>query len=196
MGYEEAGWGEQLKLKPPGKCGLRTSEYLNYGQFRGLGGHEDHGSIFTVLFALSDPKGYQGGEYYIIPRNEPKNRAYYFKPRQFSAIVFLAETHHGVTDIEGQSGSREMFTNEFWKFDDPPWKGSHRPHGTRMEMFHEMVDEELDLPEDYYQGEDVERLWYASHDEEGEDEEEESEDDDEEADDDDDDFYMAAQSEL
>jgi len=179
MGYEEAGWGEQLKLKPPSKCGLRTSEYLNYGQFKGLGGHEDQGSLFTVLFALSDPKGYRGGEYYIVPRDD---HAYYFKPRQYSAILFLSETHHGVTDINVESGTREMFTNEFWLFDDPPWKGSHRPHETRMGMFENLVDEELNPPEDYFQREDVERLWNYSRQYESDDSDDEDEDSIEESD--------------
>lgn len=95
LAYETAGWGKELRLRPPNTCGLRTSEYLNYDGFKGLGGHSDSGSLFTTLFALTDPKLYKGGEYYILPMDEPDDRLYYFKPRRYSAIVFLSETFHG-----------------------------------------------------------------------------------------------------
>lgn len=122
---------------PPGTCGLRTSEYLSYRDFKNLGEHCDSGSYFTVLFSLSDPRSYCGGEYYIVDDEEVK---YFFKPRQHSAIVFLSETPHGVTDIV--SGHREMFTNELWPFDDPPW-GRFRPDQGTMDLFVKRVDEEV-----------------------------------------------------
>jgi hypothetical protein len=95
LAYKTAGWGRELNLRPPNTCGLRTSEYLNYDGFKGLGGHSDTGSLYTTLFALTDPKLYKGGEYYIFPMDEPDDRLYYFKPRQYSAVVFLSETFHG-----------------------------------------------------------------------------------------------------
>jgi hypothetical protein len=157
LAYETAGWGgEQLKLLPPKKSGLRTSEHLNYQKFSSLGGHTDSGSLFTTLFALSDPKRYQGGEFYILPRDEPDDRMYYFKPRQHSAVVFLAETHHGVTDLDGP---REMFTNEFWVYDDAPWRGSSRAENANMHMFVDRVKETLDHTVDYYKGGDLADLW-------------------------------------
>ncbi len=95
LAYKTAGWGKELNLRPPNSCGLRTSEYLNYDGFKGLGGHSDTGSLYTTLFALTDPKLYKGGEYYILPMDDPDDRLYYFKPRQYSAVVFLSETFHG-----------------------------------------------------------------------------------------------------
>ena len=153
MAYEMASWGTRLNLRPPGRCGLRTSEYLDYKNFKSLGTHLDAESIFTVLFALSDSKSYRGGEYYIRPRHQ--SNLYYFKPRQYSAIVFLSETNHGVTDIE--SGVREMFTNEFWKFDDPPWHMSTRPELEEMELFTKNY-EELELDTKNLEDVDLEKI--------------------------------------
>ena len=61
MAYDHAEWGSssssgEMNLPEPSTCGLRTSEYLDYGKFKGLGGHSDAGSLYTVLFALSNPK--------------------------------------------------------------------------------------------------------------------------------------------
>jgi hypothetical protein len=156
LAYETAGWGKQLKLLQPSKCGLRASEYLNYGQFKRLGSHLDDGSLFTALFALSDTKLYQGGEFHILPRNEPDDRMYYFKPRQYSAIVFLSETYHGVTDL---AGPREMFTNEFWVYDDAPWDNSKRAGHVEMDVFVQRAEELLDHSVDYYKREDMAGLW-------------------------------------
>ena len=160
MAYEEGEWGNQLDLPHPDECGLRTSEYLSYGEFKALGKHVDGGSIYTTIFALSDPESYEGGEYYIIPRDQPSNdKQYFFKPQQYSAMVFLSETQHGVQDIS--SGHRAMFTNEFWHFPDPPFPGSRRPPEHHMGVFTEMTEHELDVPEDdkYYKAEDLMRLW-------------------------------------
>jgi hypothetical protein len=78
---------------------------------------------------------YQGGEYFI---NDSHRNKFYFKPRQYSAVVFLSESNHGVTDIV--SGHREMFTNELWKYDDPPWP-ILRPLHSPMELFLERCEE-------------------------------------------------------
>ena len=151
MAYDHAEWGRLRtitlpNLPEPSKCGLRTSEYLDYGKFKGLGGHSDAGSVYTVLFALSNPKMYKGGEYYIRPQDDEEQIYYYFKPRQYSVIVFLSDTYHGVTDIE--SGVREMFTNEYWEFDDPPWHSSLRPNTDDMDLFTKKCDSFF--PIDYY----------------------------------------------
>jgi len=143
MAYDHAEWGRLRtltlpKLPEPSTCGLRTSEYLDYGKFKGLGGHSDAGSLYTVLFALSNPKMYKGGEYYIRPQDDEEQVYYYFKPRQYSVIVFLSDSYHGVTDIE--SGVREMFTNEYWEFDDPPWHSSLRPNTDDMDLFTKKCD--------------------------------------------------------
>lgn len=88
-----------------------------------------------TLTLLCFLRQYQGGEYFIRDSNRNK---YYFKPRQYSAVVFLSESNHGVTDIV--SGHREMFTNELWKYDDPPWPELRPLHST-MELFLERCEE-------------------------------------------------------
>lgn len=144
MAYETAAWGgEHHNLRPPRTCGVRTSELLNYDEFKGLGGHDDIGSIFTILFTLSDSKLYEGGEFYIGPRpyNEEDGwyeRLYYFKPRQYSAIIFLSRMYHGVTSLTG--GKREMFANELWMYGDAP-AFEFRPSNSAMHFFTQRVDE-------------------------------------------------------
>lgn len=113
----------------PGECGIRTSEFLNYTTFKSLGEYGDSGSVYTVIFSLSAPEDYVGGEYFI---KDSSGDYHYFKPKQYSAMVFLSESKHGVTDIE--SGHREMYTNEYWRYDDPPFP-HYRPRLERMELF-------------------------------------------------------------
>jgi len=170
MAYDHAEWGRLrtltlTKLPEPITCGLRTSEYLDYGKFKGLGGHSDAGSLYTVLFALSNPKMYKGGEYYVRPQDDEEQVYYYFKPRQYSVIVFLSDTYHGVTDIE--SGVREMFTNEYWEFDDPPWHSSLRPNTDDMDLFTKKCDSFF--PIDYYRDDKINgrKEYYKSCEEEG-----------------------------
>jgi len=122
MAYDHAEWGSSSKqtsnLPEPSTCGLRTSEYLDYGKFKGLGGHSDAGSVYTVLFALSNPKMYKGGEYYIRPQDEEEQVYYYFKPRQYSVVVFLSDTYHGVTVLTLFKAYHEwalqMYNNILW----------------------------------------------------------------------------------
>jgi hypothetical protein len=165
LAFDQANW-DTVNYPPPGTLGLRTTEYLSYHDFKHLGGHDDAGSIYTILFALSDPKFYEGGEYFI---NDTSGRRYYFKPRQFSAIVFLSESYHGVTDIV--SGHREMFTNELWKYDDPPWP-QLRPRHETMDLFLErcvkMDPDDIDraLWPRWPSTEDVEK-WLAENGREG-----------------------------
>jgi hypothetical protein len=54
LAYQEANW-HTVDHPPPGTLGLRTTEYLSYRNFKHLAEHEDGGSTYTVLFALSDP---------------------------------------------------------------------------------------------------------------------------------------------
>jgi hypothetical protein len=132
--YERTNWKDH-SLTPPGECGLRTSEYLDYRRFKTLGEHDDRGSIYTVLYALSDPSEYEGGQYFILDSDDTKH---FFKPKQYSALVFLSEKTHGVSEIE--SGHRRMFTNEYWILDDPPWPETNRPKNEHMEIFVEKCD--------------------------------------------------------
>jgi 2OG-Fe(II) oxygenase superfamily len=121
---------------PPTKdCGLRTTEYLNYHGYKSLGDHDDAGSLYTVIFALSDPSSYEGGEFYI--REQPRSsRVHALKPEQFSAFVFLSEKWHGVMPL---TGDRQMFTNELWIHADPPWK-RFRPCRESMAHFTERFE--------------------------------------------------------
>ena len=153
MAYKSAGW-DKMNLMAPSKCGIRTSEHLNYDSFGSLGVHSDTGSLFTALFALSDPKKYQGGEFYI--RNEEEGDDYYFKPRQYSALVFLSDRDHGVTAL---NGPRKMFTNEFWVYEDPPWMVSTRPGNEAMNVFVKRVDEQYVGERDYLEVEDMMSVW-------------------------------------
>lgn len=161
LAFGEAQW-QAAGYPSPGTLGLRTTEYLSYSGFKCLGEHADSGSIYTILFAMAHPKEvsgflivhiegdtgrewlslyfvscpqYQGGEFFI---NDSNGHKYYFKPRQYSAVVFLSESNHGVTEIV--SGHREMFTNELWKYDDPPWPEA-RPLHASMELFLEHCEE-------------------------------------------------------
>jgi hypothetical protein len=119
---------------------------LDYRRFKSLGAHEDGGSLYTVIYALSDPSEYEGGHYFILDSDDTKH---FFKPKQYSALVFLSENTHGVTDIE--SGHRLMFTNEYWILEDPPWPDTNRPANEYMELFVEKCDikSEQELVENY-----------------------------------------------
>mmetsp|Transcript_51014 Transcript_51014/g.76270 ORF Transcript_51014/g.76270 Transcript_51014/m.76270 type:complete len:381 (-) Transcript_51014:203-1345(-) len=128
---KHAGW-KSRGLPSIRDLGLRTSEHLAYGTFEktGLTQHDDGGSIYTILFSLSDPDEYEGGEYYALDGDDKVH----FKPEKFSAIVFLSETYHGVEGISW--GRREMYTNEFWDLPDVPYP-YNRPdrYDPRFEYF-------------------------------------------------------------
>ena len=61
-----------------------------------------------------------------------------------------------MTDIDGP---REMFTNEFWVYDDAPWGTSSRPINALMDVFVKRVEETLDNSVDYYKWHDMTDLW-------------------------------------
>jgi len=132
--------------EPLSECGIRTSEHLSYDKWGVLGYHEDTGSDYTVLAALSEPNSYEGGGFSLCPDSEyskgidhvdSAGRRYFtsqndanratgrdcpyritIKPERLSAIVFLSIFSHGVEDI--LSPGRVMFTNEFWRYGDVP----------------------------------------------------------------------------
>ncbi|KAL7552425.1 hypothetical protein ACHAWF_015662 [Thalassiosira exigua] len=128
---QEASWTPEYGFPDPSTLGLRTSEHLSYKGFKNLGSHSDTGSIYTVLFALSDSKHYEGGEFYIRGSN---GRPYFIKLKQHSAIVFLSEYTHGVTDIG--TGHRRTFANELWVHEDTPFFLT-RAENEMMELFEE-----------------------------------------------------------
>lgn len=173
LAYETANWkqhpmtsrsrsidqDEDALLPPPGECGLRTTELLSYKGFKHLGEHGDGGSTYTVVFSFSDPKTFQGGEYFLHIHNNKQNEYFYLKPRQYSAIVFLSNESHGVTDIAG-NGVREMFANELWVHDDPPFP-QLRPQKEHMELFTKWVNED---EEDEFDPKDPGSFWPSDDD--------------------------------
>ena len=84
LAYREVGWVHNGTLRAPETLGLRTSEYLSYKKFTdGLGSHGDTGSVYTVIFALTDPKEYGGGEFYLeLEDDDGEETKYHFKPEQ------------------------------------------------------------------------------------------------------------------
>jgi 2OG-Fe(II) oxygenase superfamily len=123
------GWHSQPDVFPaPMHCGLRTTEYLNYSGYKNLGEHDDAGSLYTVIFSLSDPDSYEGGQFCIHERSPLRSssssttgtgRTHTLKPDRYSAVVFLSQKWHGVKELRGD---RRMFTNELWRSADPPWR--------------------------------------------------------------------------
>ena len=133
---------------PVSECGIRTTEHLSYDRWQGLGFHEDGGSDYTVLVALSDPSDYQGGAFSLCPEylNNPEHHELdasnhqgragcpdmiSVKPNKRSAIVFLSEFSHGVESIE--SPGRVMFANELWRYGDVP-ATQYRPEAHEFVM--------------------------------------------------------------
>jgi hypothetical protein len=75
LAFDHAKWQHTTvnNYPPPGTLGLRTTEYLSYRDFKSLGEHDDSESIYTVLFALTDPNDYQGGELYFTDSSREKH---------------------------------------------------------------------------------------------------------------------------
>lgn len=143
VAYDAANWKEQVMiswnatykenvfLPPPGELGVRSSEHLTYKTIKHIGGHTDKGSIYTVVFSLSDPDTFQGGEFFL---QTPTNGTYvYLKPNKYSAVVFLSEETHGVENV--RDGVRETFATEYWPFDDTPWDEWRPSRPEIMELF-------------------------------------------------------------
>jgi hypothetical protein len=106
---------------PVSETGIRTSEHLAYDRFRTLSYHDDSGSDYTVLVALSNPEDYEGGYFSLCPEfpNEKcEENKISIKPKRLSAIVFLSDSEHGVQDI--LSKGRVMMANELWRYGDAP----------------------------------------------------------------------------
>ena len=115
----ESNYPTRLYPDPVLETGIRTSEHLTYDKFRALGYHGDGGSEYTVLIALANPQDYEGGVYTLCPENTKTcENKISVKPNRLSAVVFLSETEHGVTDIK--SPGRVMMANELWRYGDAP----------------------------------------------------------------------------
>ena len=147
---------------PPEKCGLRTSEFIRYSHFDRLPMHRDVGSYYTILFVISDPDSYDGGKF--LMRDSLDEKVYSTKPKQYSAIVFLSETFHGVSPINTDNsssahGMREMFTNELWLHPDSP-QDTFRPPQEDMELFTKRIDDIVkERGDDNLSGVDLRALW-------------------------------------
>jgi len=128
IAYEAADWmyltieDDILETEPrnaqpaPKDVGIRTSEHLTYKDFPSLGSHTDSGSSYTLNIALSGPEDYEGGEFFIVDKEDIKHT---MKVDKYSCIVFLGGKYfHGVST--GISGNREMFSTEYWAYPDIP----------------------------------------------------------------------------
>jgi len=113
----------------PMSLGIRTSEHLSYKGWRSLEAHKDIGSIYTIMISVKDPTKYDGGEFFLHNSIFDSTDV---KLEQFSAIVFLSNTIHGVRPIT--SGHRESFVTELWTEDDSPI-GMCRPTEEQWEKF-------------------------------------------------------------
>lgn len=120
LAWKSACW-DDIGYPDPFALGIRTSEHLVYESWRGLKGHKDKDSIYTVMISIASPQDYEGGEFFV---HNSLWKSTNIKPDQFSAIVFLSETTHGVQPIS--SGHRETFVTELWTSDDSPL-GMNRP---------------------------------------------------------------------
>ncbi|KAL7553612.1 hypothetical protein ACHAWF_018654, partial [Thalassiosira exigua] len=110
----------RVKAMPePEHLGFRASEHLSYDDFPLLAEHHDGtDTAYTINFALSGPSDYDGGELYVDDNDHLRT---YFKPEKHSCTVFLGGHYlHGVTEIRGKGGRREMFSNEMWFNPDIP----------------------------------------------------------------------------
>ena len=139
----------EKKMYPPQEVGIRASEHLTYNDFKeGLAEHHDGDTCYTMNFAFSDYQDYDGGEFFILSRDDEQyephfdrhgnvdntHNVYEFrdtvKPNKYEALVFLGGRYmHGVTEITG--GYREMFSTELWAFPDTPFGSnlwSNYPH--------------------------------------------------------------------
>jgi len=132
--FIESSYSTRKWPDPLSECGIRTTEHLSYDKWGVLGYHEDGGSEYTVLAALSDPDDYEGGMFSICPlsRNDPDMweelegkfagpnclDKVSIKPKKNSAIVFLSKVNHGVEDI--LTPGRVTFANELWRYGHVP----------------------------------------------------------------------------
>lgn len=120
-------YSSEWRPDPIKDCGIRTTEHLSYDEWKSLGFHEDAGSDYTVLVALSDPSDYEGGAFSICPEYDNTQDVYIngdtncadkvsVRPKKLSAVVFLSEFSHGVEEIK--SKGRRTFANELWRYGD------------------------------------------------------------------------------
>jgi len=139
--WEAAGWSKDERTFPPvdaehnpdgtwtskysskwcpdpiQECGIRTTEHLSYDRWKGLGFHDDTGSDYTVLVALSDPSDYEGGNFSICMQgDEDCTEKVSVRPKKLSAVVFLSEFSHGVEEIKSEG--RRTFASELWRYGD------------------------------------------------------------------------------
>jgi hypothetical protein len=113
--YYKANWDKRFdrdECPHPSTLGLRTAEYIHYEHTAYLGHHEDSNSVYTISIALSHPHEYNGGMFHLWSGEAM------FKVPRLSAISFLAETMHSVTQVTG--GQRNVLVVELWRRSDSP----------------------------------------------------------------------------
>jgi len=153
---------------------MRTIEHLSYDNWKHLGDHEDAGSLYTVLIALSDPTDYVGGKFGIeYTTASQRRKRFETKLERFSAMVIQSERQHGVREL-GSPG-RVTLATELWNHGDVP-EGGWRPSGGAFEDYQETgVWDDASDSDDKYGGESR----VAKEDEEKDEEEEDEKDEDE-----------------
>lgn len=191
MAWDAGKWGEIRdpllgpRFPDPLQCGMRTIEHLSYDSWKNLGDHEDGGSLYTVLIALSDPADYVGGRFGIeYTTSSQRHKRFETKPQIFSAMVFHSECQHGVREL-GSPG-RVTFATELWNLGDVA-VGGLRPSKSEFEDFQETgVWGDGAESDDKYGGEGRDAKEDEDEDEEEEDEEDENEEEKDEDDEDED----------
>lgn len=130
LAFDHSDWKE-VGYYEPNLLGMRTMEYMEYRYFNKFDEHTDDGSLYTVNIPLRDPHtDFQGGQFFI---KDSVGKRTYLTPDQYSAVVFLAHSIHGITEIEG--GDRRVFSSELWMHDDSPLS-ANRPLVDAFEWFH------------------------------------------------------------
>ena len=126
-----------LFFPDPSTLGIRTTEHLSYKEFQeGLGIHTDTGSVFTLLVALTDPRDFDGGHFFLYLAGVGE---VLFKTPRLSAFIFLSDTFHGVKPIP--RGHRETFATEYWIYPDA-LAHETRPNEVSYEYYMELVKDD------------------------------------------------------
>jgi len=124
-----AGW-----LPHPRHLGIRCIELLEYERNGELLWHEDADSVYTLTFMLGDPKGFDGGEFNILPRSWSNRQnktaiaalpSFKANPKQNGGVLFDSIASHAVTTLS--RGKRTVLAVELWAYEHVDITGM-RPH--------------------------------------------------------------------
>lgn len=107
---EQAGWRPH-----PSQLGIRCIERLVYGPGGVLMMHKDSDSIYTMVFMLSHPSRFTGGEF-TIDTNGERKKYLHVNPEHGGGIFFDSNVDHAVRPIK--TGERIVLAVEFWPYED------------------------------------------------------------------------------